>query len=112
MIDLGSVLQTSVTLAGFLIGVSTFLPKGLDEEWFAYLLFLVPSPILFLITAALSAYGSDLALPFFIGSIVILISLFIGLGIWGALEKRAEQQLKERLRSRNPELFSALIASS
>lgn len=112
MTDFGSILQSAVTLAGFLMAVSAFLPKGLDEEWFAYFLFLVPSPVLFLITAALAAYSDDLALPFFDWSIVILLLLFIGLGTWSAFEKYSEHQMKERLRVRSPGLFNLLATSS
>jgi hypothetical protein len=104
-------MQTSVTLAGFLIGVNAFLPKGLEEEWYAYAFFLIPSPVLFLVTAALAACTNDLALPFFSDSIVVLILLFLGLGIWSAWEKYSENQLKEKLRARNPALFQALTAS-
>ena len=105
-------MQTAVTLAGFLIGVNAFLPKGLDEEWFAYAFFLIPSPVLFLVTAALAANSSDLALPLFSGSLVVLILLFVSLGIWSTLEKHTEHQLKDRLRARNPALFQALTTSS
>jgi hypothetical protein len=110
--DFGSILQSSVTLAGFLIGVNAFLPKNLEEEWYAYVLFLVPSPVLFLIDAALAAYGNDLTLPFFTASVVLLILLFIGLGIWSTWEKYSEHQMKDRLRSRNPQLFQLLTGSS
>jgi hypothetical protein len=109
--DFGSLLQTSVTLAGFLIGVNAFLPKGLEEEWYAYTFFLIPSPVLFLVTAGLAAYNIDLALPFFLGSVVILILLFVGLGIWSTWEKYSEQQMKDRLRARNPALLQALSES-
>ena len=104
-------MAASVTLAGFLIGVNAFLPKGLEEEWFAYAFFLIPSPVLFLVTAALAAQTNDLALPLFSDSIVVLILLFVGLGIWSTWEKYTEQQLKDRLRMRNPALFQALTAS-
>lgn len=104
-------MQASVTLAGFLIGVNAFLPKGLEEEWFAYAFFLIPSPVLFLVSAALAAYTNDLALPLFSDSIVVLILLFVGLGIWSTWEKSTEHELKEKLRTRNPALFQALTAS-
>ncbi len=112
MTDFGSILQSSVTLAGFLIGVSAYLPKGLQEEWYAYALFLVPSPVLFLADAALAAYGNDLALPFFSGSIAVLALLFVGLGFWSAWEKYAEHEMKDRLRKRNSTLFQLLTRSS
>jgi len=112
MTDFGSLLQSAVTLAAFLVGISAFLPKGLEDEWFAYFLFLVPSPVLFLITAALAAYDNYLALPFFAGSIGVLLVLFVGLGIWSSLEKHAEQQIKERVRTRNPRLSRLLTSSS
>lgn len=111
MTDFGSLLQTSVTLAGFLIGVNAFLPKGLEEEWFAYAFFLIPSPVMFLVTAALAAYSNDFALPFFSDSIIVLILLFVGLGIWSTWEKYAEHQMKDKLRTRNPGLFQTLTAS-
>jgi hypothetical protein len=109
--DFGSILQTSVTLAGFLIGVNAFLPKGLEEEWYAYAFFLIPSPVLFLVTAALAASSNDLTLPFFSGSLVILILLFVGLGIWSTWEKSSEQQMKVKLSARNPALFRSLSVS-
>ncbi len=112
MTDFGSILQSSVTLAGFLIGVNAFLPKGLEEEWYAYVLFLIPSPVLFLVDAVLAAYGVDLALPFFSGSLVVLVLLFVGLGIWSTWEKYAEHQMKDRLRKRNSPLFRLLTTSS
>ncbi len=112
MTDFGSILQSSVTLAGFLIGINAFLPKGLDEEWYAYFVFLVPSPILFLATAALAAYSNDLALPLFSDSTMVLIVLFVGLGAWSTWEKYSEHQLKDRLRTRNSALFGLLTASS
>jgi hypothetical protein len=90
-------MQTSATLAGFLIGVNAFLPKGLDEEWLACALFLIPSPVLFMITSALAAYSNDLALPFFSDSILVLILLFVGLGVWSSWEKYSEHQMKDRL---------------
>ncbi len=111
MTDFSSIMQTSVFLAGFLIGVNAFLPKGPEEEWYAYAFFLIPSPILFLVTAALAAYANDFALPFFSDSIVILILLFVGLGIWSTWEKYTEHQMKDKLRTRNPALFQALTAS-
>ena len=104
-------MQTSATLAGFLIGVNAFLPKGLDEEWFAYALFLIPSPVLFMITAGLAAYSNDLALPSFSDSIIVLIPLFVGLGVWSSWEKHSEHQMKDRLGRRNPALFQLLTAS-
>ncbi|MDA4127639.1 MAG: hypothetical protein OK452_10655 [Thaumarchaeota archaeon] len=111
MTDFSAIMQTSVTLAGFLIGVNAFLPKGLEEEWFAYAFFLIPSPVLFLVTAALAAYTNDLALSLFSDSIVVLIILFVGLGVWSTWEKYTEHELKEKLRTRNPALFQALTAS-
>jgi hypothetical protein len=110
--DFGSLLQSAVTLASFLIGVSAFLPKGLEEEWYAYMLFLVPSPVLFLIDAVLAAYSNDLALPFFFGSVTVLALLFIGLGIWSTWEKYSEHHLKNKLRMRNSPLFKLLTAST
>lgn len=111
MIDFGSLLQASVTLAGFLIGVNAFLPRGLEEEWYAYALFLIPSPVLFLIDAFLAADGSDLAVPFFSASLAVLVLLFIGLGAWSTWEKYYEHQMKDRLRRRNSFLFQLLTES-
>ncbi len=65
-----------------------------------------------MVTAALAAYGSDLTLPMFSDSLVVLVLLFLGLGVWSTWEKHAEHQLKDRLRTRNSALFSLLTASS
>lgn len=103
-----TLLFASTALVGFLFTVGAYLPKGLDEEWFAYTLFLAPAPVLFLLTAILAAYGNGIALYFFAFSTVALILLFLGLGIWSAVEKLHENKAKDILRKRSPRLFSLL----
>lgn len=112
MTDFGAILQTSVTLAGFLIAVNAYLPKGLEEEWFAFTLFLVPAPVLFLATSILAVYNYDATVPMFALSTIVLLLLFIGLGLWSNWEKYTEHRIKEKLRTRNPALYAALTRPS
>ena len=95
-----------------MVGVNAYLPKGLDDEWVAFTLFLVPAPVLYLVTAILAAYEYWLAYPLFLWSTILLIVLFITLGIWSGWEKRTERAIKQRLRKRNLALYGLLGRST
>jgi hypothetical protein len=108
MIDFPTIISASVILDGFLLGLANFLPKGLQEEWEAFMFFLLPPPILFLVTTALAATEDPFAITLFTFSTWFLVIMFTLLGAWKAVEIRHERRAKEILRRKSPSLWSQL----
>ena len=108
MIDFPTVVSASVVLVGFLLGIASFLPKGLQEEWAAFMFFLLPPPLLFLLTTVLSASEDPLGVTLFIISTWVLMVMFTLLIVWKAVEMRHERKAKELLRRKSLFLWSLI----
>jgi hypothetical protein len=108
MIDFPTIISASVVLVGFLTGIASFLPKGLQEEWEAYMFFLLPPPILYLLTAVFSASENPFAITLFIFSTWVLIVMFTLLIVWKSVEIQHERKAKELLRKKSPSLWAQL----
>lgn len=94
MTDYGSIVEASLIIAGFLIGIFTLVPKEVEEQFIGYGLLLIPPHILFIITSIFAVLGNPLALTLFILSVIIEIILFSIMVVWLVLTVRYYKPLE------------------
>jgi hypothetical protein len=93
LIDYGSIVEASLIIAGFLIGIYALVPKEVQEQFIGYGSLLIPPHALFIITSIFAVLENPLALLFILSAIIEIV-LFSIMVVWLVLIVRYYKPLE------------------